>query len=147
MSLKISERSPVDPSAFVGARDFLLTHRTNYTHACRHFAWPKLENLNWAIDFFNVMAAGNNAAALWVIDESGAGAQLTFAELSLRSNRVAQYFRELGVRRGDRILVMLGNEVPLWETLLAACKLGAVVIPAATLLGPEDLQDRLSAAR
>jgi acetyl-CoA synthetase len=78
------------------------------------------------------------------VDETGTEVRLSFAELSERSSRIAQFLRALGVRRGDRILLMLGNEVALWETLLAAFKLGAVVIPAATLLETEDLRDRLN---
>jgi len=128
---------------FLKARDFLLGHRTDYEFAYRHFEWPELNEFNWALDYFDAMAAGNNMPALWVVDESGAEFRIGFAEMSLRSNRLANYLRELGVRRGDRILLMLGNEVAIWDTLLAACKLGAVVIPAATLLAPEDLQDRL----
>jgi acetyl-CoA synthetase len=128
---------------FLKARDFLLSRRTDYEYACRHFQWPALDEFNWALDYFDVMAAGNTKPALWVVDESGAEFRLSFAEMSQRSNRVAQFLRELGVRRGHRILLMLGNEVALWDTLLAVCKLGAVVIPAATLLGPEDLLDRL----
>jgi acetyl-CoA synthetase len=128
---------------FLKARDFLLSHSTDYEFACQHFAWPALDEFNWALDYFDAMAAGNPAPALWVVDESGAELKLTFAEMSHRSNQVAQFLRELGVRRGDRILLMMGNEVALWDTLLAACKLGAVVIPAATLLAPEDLEDRL----
>jgi len=128
---------------FLKARDFLLSHRADYEVACRNFHWPELGEFNWALDYFDVMAARNTKPALWVVDESGAEFRLSFAEMSQRSNRVANYLRGLGVRRGDRILLMLGNEVALWDTLLAACKLGAVVIPAATLLGPEDLQDRL----
>src|ERR1022692_2121262 len=128
---------------FLKARDFLLSHRTDYEFACRHFQWPQLHQFNWALDYFDVMAAGNTKPALWVVDESGAEFRLSFAEMSQRSNRVAQFLRELGVRRGDCMLLMLGNEVALWETLLAASKLGAVVIPAATLLAPEDLEDRM----
>ena len=48
-----------------------------------------------------------------------------------------------GVARGDRIVLMLGNQVELWETMLAAIKLGAVVIPATTLLAESDLRDRI----
>jgi acetyl-CoA synthetase len=128
---------------FIKARDFLLTHRTDYEFAYRNFRWPKLDEFNWALDYFDPMAAGNSKLALWVVDEAGVEVKLSFAEMSERSNRVANFLIESGVRRSDRILLMLGNEVALWETLLAACKLGAIVIPAATLLGPEDLQDRM----
>jgi acetyl-CoA synthetase len=68
---------------------------------------------------------------------------MSFAELRDRSNSLANGFRRSGVRRGDRILVMLGNEVRLWETMLAAFKLGAVLIPSTTLLGAADIADRL----
>jgi acetyl-CoA synthetase len=128
---------------FLKARDFLLSHRTDYEFAYQHFAWPQLREFNWALDYFDAMAAGNTKPALWLVDESGAESRLSFEEMSQRSNRVAQFLRDLGVRRGDRMLLMLGNEVALWDNLLAAAKLGAVVIPAATLLSPEDLQDRL----
>src|ERR1017187_8855798 len=133
-----------NPAAeFLEARDFLLAHRTDYEIAWRDFHWPKVDEFNWALDYFDVMAKGNGRTALWIVEESGPEVQLSFAEVSERSNRVANYLRGAGVGRGDRILIMLGNEVALWETLLAASKLGAVVIPAATLLAPEDLEDRL----
>jgi acetyl-CoA synthetase len=89
------------------------------------------------------MAKGNDNPALWIIEEDGSESKLSFAEMSARSNRVANWLRKQGVKRGERILIMLGNEVPLWETMLAAIKLGAVVIPATTLLTPEDLVDRV----
>ena len=47
---------------------------------------------------------------------------------------MATWLRDRGVRRGDRMIVMLGNQVELWETILAAMKLGAVIIPATPLL-------------
>ena len=74
---------------------------------------------------------------------TGASGQLTFAQMSDRSAQVANWLRAQGVRRGDRLILMLGNQVELWETILAAMKLGAVLIPATTLLGPEDLVDRV----
>jgi len=63
--------------------------------------------------------------------------------MSRRSNQVANFLREQGVHRGDRIVVQLPNHVAMWEIMLAAIKLGAVIIPAATLLTVEDLRDRL----
>jgi len=132
-----------DVAEFLKARDSLLAYRGDYEAACRHFAWPVLDEFNWALDYFDAMAAGNDALALWVVEEDGSEIRLSFAEISARSNQTANFLREAGVRRGDRMLVMLGNQAPLWEALLAAAKLGAVVIPAATLLRAADLRDRL----
>ena len=108
-----------NPAAeFLAARDFLLAHRTDYETARRGFHWPKVDEFNWALDYIDVMAKGNERTALWIVEESGPEVRLSFAEVSERSNRVANYLRGAGVGRGDRILVMLGNEPALWETLL-----------------------------
>ncbi|GIJ71787.1 AMP-binding protein [Virgisporangium ochraceum] len=132
-------------AAFQEAREFLLAHRDDYDTTYRGFRWPELTTFNWAIDWFDVAAAGphGGSPALWIVEEDGSEQKLTFAELSERSNRVATWLRGQGVRRGDRVILMLGNQVELWECLLAAMKLGAVVIPATPLLGPADLRDRL----
>ena len=103
-----------------------------------------LYRFNWAIDYFDKIARDNAQPALWLVDEDGTELKLSFAALSERSNQVANMLRALGVRRGDRILVMLGNVAPLWECMLAAMKLGAVVVPATTLLTTADLHDRFA---
>src|SRR6185295_12829464 len=128
---------------FLRARDFLLAHRLDYPTAVRDFRWPRLETFNWALDYFDALAAGNDAPALRVVREDGGEDTRSFAELARRSAQVANWLRALGVRRGDRILLMLGNEVPLWEVMLAAMKLGAVVVPATMLLTSDDIRDRL----
>lgn len=133
--------------AFLRARDFLIQHREDYDAAYRDFRWPELDEFNWALDFFDVQAQANNTPALWVIEESGSEVKLTYAEIAARSNRVANFLRALGVRRGDRILLMLPNHAALWELMLAAIKLGAVIIPASVLLTTEDLADRLQRGR
>jgi acetyl-CoA synthetase len=132
---------------FIAARDFLLRHREDYTSAYRDFKWPKLDRFNWALDYFDAMARDNAQPALWLVDDDGEEIKLSFASLSERSNQVANALRRLGVRRGDRILVMLGNVVPLWECMLAAMKLGAVIVPATTLLTRNDLADRFARGR
>ena len=134
--------------AFAAARDLLLTHRADDAAACRDFRWPELTRFNWALDWFDgVLAHGPDADRPALIITGDGAARLSFAELSARSNRVANGLRALGVRRGDRILLMLGNVVPLWEVMLAAMKLGAVVIPATTLLTADDLADRFGRGR
>jgi len=129
--------------SFVAARDFLLRHRDDYDAAYRDFRPPELHQFNWALDYFDVMARGNDRIALHAVDDDGASTQVTFAELIERSNRVANFLRSAGVRRGDRVLILLGNVVPLWEITLAAIKLGAVFTPATALLTVDDLQDRV----
>jgi acetyl-CoA synthetase len=135
-------------TTFAEARAFLLDHRSDYAAAMAGFRWPDDTYFNWALDWFDAVLARGELADAPALRITGEGAAtLTFAELSARSNRVANGLRELGVRRGDRVLLMLGNLVPLWEVMLAAMKLGAVVIPATTLLTPADLQDRIARGR
>lgn len=129
--------------AFLAAREFLLQNREDYETAYRDFRWPQLNKFNWALDYFDTYAQGNHKPALWIVDENAPELKLTFAEMSRRSNQVANFLRQHGVRRGDRIIVQLPNIVAIWEIMLAALKLGAVVIPAATLLTVDDLRDRL----
>ncbi|MFC8172525.1 AMP-binding protein [Streptomyces sp. NPDC057250] len=132
---------------FRAARDFLLEHREDYAAAYEGFTWPRPERFNWALEWFDVVAEGNDRTALHIVEEDGSATKVSFAEMSARSNRVANRLRSLGVRAGDRIVVMLGNQVELWETVLAAMKLRAVVIPATPLLGPADLRDRVDRGR
>ena len=133
--------------SFTAARDFLLRHRMDYDTAYRDFRWPGLDRFNWALDYFDRIAAGNERIALWLVHEGAGEERISFAELSRRSNQVANHLRALGVRRGDRILLMLGNVRPLWEVMLAAMKLGAVIVPATTLLTEVDLADRFARGR
>ncbi|MEV5242744.1 AMP-binding protein [Streptomyces cinnamoneus] len=132
---------------FREARDFLLRHRDDYAAAYEGFVWPRPTTFNWALDWFDAIARGNDRTALWIVEEDGSEARITFDALRRRSDRVANWLRRQGVRAGDRIVVMLGNQTELWETALAAMKLRAVVIPATPLLGPADLADRVGRGR
>ena len=128
---------------FLRARNQLLALRENYEAARREFRWPALTHFNWALDYFDGLARDNARPALRVFDDAGLDSSLSFAELSERSNRLANMFREQGIGAGDRVLVMLGNVVPLWETMLALIKLRAVIVPTTTLIRGADLEDRL----
>ncbi|MBR0895714.1 AMP-binding protein [Bradyrhizobium tropiciagri] len=135
-------------TTFQDARAFLLKHRTDYDTAVKGFRWPDPVPFNWALDWFDAELARNadsrDRPALWIVEAaSGNETKLSFAELSRRSNQVANFLRGQGLKRGDHLLLLLGNVVPLWETMLAAMKLGVVVIPATTLLTADELRDRL----
>jgi acetyl-CoA synthetase len=131
-------------AAYRAARDLLLARRDDYQAARAEFRWPELGEFNWALDWFDVIAAEHPARVALRVVTADSDTSLSYAELAARSNQVANWLRGLGMRRGDRVLVMLGNIVPLWEVILATMKLGAVIIPASTLLGPADLADRIT---
>ncbi|MFH8568257.1 AMP-binding protein [Streptomyces sp. NPDC017993] len=140
-------RSPAATEEFRAARDLLLRHREDYDAARTAFRWPRPAHFNWALDWFDVIAEGNDRTALHIVEEDGAETRLSFAQLRHRSDQAANWLSAKGVRAGDRIVVMLGNQAELWETALAAMKLRAVVIPATPLLGPVDLADRIDRGR
>lgn len=140
-------RAPAATEEFRAARDLLLRHREDYDAARAAFRWPRPGRFNWALDWFDVIARGNDRTALHIVEEDGTETRLTFADLRRRSDQVANWLAGNGVRPGDRLVVMLGNQAELWETALAAMKLRAVVIPATPLLGPADLADRVHRGR
>ena len=137
--------------AFRDARDLLLAHREDLDAARREFRWPRLEHFNWATDWFDRLAGEQPAkTALWLVedgpdsDASGlAHTKVSYADMARRSREVAGWLWAQQVRPGDRVLLVLGNVVPLWELILACTRMGAVIIPATTLLTRADLADRV----
>ena len=131
-------------AAYREARDTLVALTGQHDRAVSEFRWPDVgEHFSWAIDWFDAIARGNAATALWIVEEDGSERRLTFDEMATRSDQVAVWLSGLGVAKGDHVLLMLGNQVELWETMLAVFKLGAVVMPTTAALGPADLRDRV----
>jgi acetyl-CoA synthetase len=129
--------------SFIAARDLLLRLRTDYDAAVREFRWPVMDRFNWALDFFDHLPP--DALALWCVGATDE--KLSFGELRVRSNQVANHLRKLGVRRGDRVMLLVPNVRQLWEALLGLMKLGAVISPATTLLTEADVKDRFERGR
>ncbi|QHC60294.1 AMP-binding protein [Rathayibacter sp. VKM Ac-2760] len=129
---------------FRAARDTLLEHRTDAIAAAEAFRWPDVgPHFNWAVDWFDEIAIGNERTALWIVEEDGSETKVSFDEMRWRSDEVAAWLHSVGVEQGDHVLLMLGNRLELWESMLAIMKLGAVILPTTTLLSPADLADRL----
>jgi acetyl-CoA synthetase len=135
--------TPDNAAPFIAARDLLLRLRTDYDTAVREFRWPAVDRFNWALDYFDHLPP--DPLALWcigVVEE-----KLTFGDLQVRSNQVANHLRQLGVRRGDRVMLLLPNARQLWEAMLALMKLGAVFSPSPTLLTDAEIIDRFERGR
>jgi len=134
--------------ALVAARDQLLELRTAYDRALAEFAWPDVgPRFNFAHDWFDPLARGNRTPALVIAEVDGSRASYTFDELAHRSDQVAAALRAAGIGRGDSVVIMLGNQVELWESMLAVIKIGAVIMPTTTALGTEELIDRVARGR
>ncbi|MEJ5927765.1 AMP-binding protein [Corynebacterium sp. H128] len=133
---------------FRAARDTLIKHQQDYTAAREAFEWPRFENFNFALDWFDALATGESKdqEALVIIEIDGSETRRTFAELKERSDQVANWLTDIGVKRGERIMLMLNNQVELWECMLACIKGGFVMNPATAMLGTADLQDRTERA-
>ncbi|WP_441250914.1 AMP-binding protein [Kitasatospora sp. McL0602] len=135
------------------ARDLLLRLRGEPAAASAEFRWPAAERFNWALEWFDVVADGNPRAALEVLGAPGpTGAvpvaeRVSFAELAERSDTLAVELTELGVARGDRVLLLLGTRAALWESLLGCLKIGAVVVPTYQDVTREEAADRISRGR
>ncbi len=138
--------SSAENKKFIAARNFLLENRTDYRKAYQEFKWPRMSSFNWALDYFDDMARSNHRTALWIVSEKGE-VKRSFAQMHERSNQVANFLMANGVKPFDRIMLMLPNIVELWECMLAAIKIPAIIVPTATLLPPDDIRYRLETAK
>jgi acetyl-CoA synthetase len=129
---------------FIALRNQVLNRAVLGPGMAERLKWDTGTHFNWVLDYFDVIATGNESTALRVVDDAGNDQAISFATLAHRSNQVANYLSAQGLRAGDRVLVMLGNVVPLWETMLALMRMGAVIIPTTTLLQRDELQDRVT---
>ncbi len=154
-----TSNSPTSNTAsYRTARDQLVATIADYDTALATFEWPRLSGaFNWATDWFDVIAGrscsgggirySNDRTALWIVEQDGSEQKVSFAQMAQRSDQVATWLRGLGVGKGDRVILMLGNQVELWESMLAVAKLGAVIMPTTGALGPDDVADRIERGR
>ncbi|EAP98256.1 putative acetyl-coenzyme A synthetase [Janibacter sp. HTCC2649] len=127
------------------ARDQILGWRGKHEEAVREFTFPDLgERFNWGIDWFDVIARDNSTNALVVIEEDGSSREITFDAMANRSDRVGRWLVDRGVAQGDPVIIMLDNQVELWDCMLAVMKLGAIIMPTTSAAGAADLEDRVA---
>ncbi|MGQ7312557.1 AMP-binding protein [Microbacterium arabinogalactanolyticum] len=128
-------------------RDFLFAH-DDYDGARAGFAWPQVDSFNFALEWFDVVAGENpDRPAVQIVSADLSVQSWSYGRLSERSDQVANWLRDLGIRRGDHLIVMLNNTIELWEIMLAITKIGAIAIPTSTLLSASDLAYRIDHGR
>lgn len=134
---------------FKKARDQLVLHQTDYAAASESFEWPRFSHFNFALDWFDHLGTAldsKDREALVICEPDGTSIRRTYSQLAHRSSQLANWLTSQGLQRGDRVMLMLNNQVELWECMLACIKAGFVVNPATTMLGTSDLQDRTDRA-
>ena len=129
------------------ARDFVLKNSTDYDALRAGFSWPELDNFNFGVEWFDVIAGEHpDQTAVKIIESDLSENSTSYGELARRSDQVATWLGQLGMQRGDKMIVMLHNSIELWEILLALTKMGGVAIPTSTLLSKADLAWRIDTA-
>ncbi|MDR2192448.1 MAG: AMP-binding protein [Endomicrobium sp.] len=105
------------------------------------------EDFNFGFDIVDetANAAPDKKAMIWS-DESGREKTFTFADIKKESAKAANFFKSLGIKKGDAVMLMLKRRYEYWFTIIALHKIGALVIPATHLLTVKDVQYRCEAA-
>ncbi len=131
-----------DAQKFFDLRKFVQNVK-NYEEAYKGFKWPRITKFNWALDYFDKIAEGNQKTALIYADTDGNEAKISYDKMMRRSNQVANFLSDLGMQKGDRVLIMMETSVEIFEIYMGIMKMGGTIIPASTLLSPADINDRI----
>ncbi|MEZ2389116.1 AMP-binding protein [bacterium RCC_150] len=138
---------PASTGNLRAARDQLIALRNDHERAVAEFSWPDVGRVfNWARDWFDCIAEDNDQDAVVILEEDGTRTARTFGQLRESSDRVAASLTAHGIGAGDAVMLMVGNQLELWESMLAIMKIGAIIMPTTTALGREDLADRIERA-
>jgi acyl-coenzyme A synthetase/AMP-(fatty) acid ligase len=119
----------------------------NYEDTYSSFNWERPAKYNFARDVIDHWASqdAEKLAMLWV-DDDGNEVKRTFREIATASKRLSNVLSDLGVERGDTIILMLGRNIEWWEVFTASLRMGAVISPGTTQLSAKDLSYRINAS-
>jgi acetyl-CoA synthetase/medium-chain acyl-CoA synthetase len=118
----------------------------DYEQTCRDFRWQVPLRYNFAFDVVDRWGGDPDKLAMLWVNERGDETRLTFRDFTVRSNQVGNALRSMGIRQGDRILIMLPRLPEWWEAVLGIMKIGAISMPGTTLLTPKDVAYRMQSA-
>ena len=142
-------------------RQSIVRARTSEDYVCKSFiqaeedengslrslSFPNAERFNFAFDCVDAIAAKYpRKLAMLHLDKHKTERRFTFEDMSRASSRAANYFKALGIRKGDRVMLVLKRHYQFWFAILGLHKLGAVAIPATNQLQEHDFSYRFNAA-
>ena len=115
--------------------------------ALQSISFKNRERFNFAFDVVDALAAAKpDKLAMLHVDRNKTARRFTFGDISRASSRAANYFRSLGIKKGDRVMLVLKRNYQFWISIIALHKLGAIVIPATDQLLEKDFVYRFNAA-
>ncbi len=115
--------------------------------ALQSISFTNLDTFNFAFDVVDALADTKpEALAMLHLDEHKQERRFTFLDMKKQSNRAANYFRSLGIKKGDKVLVVLRRQYHFWLSMLALAKIGAIAIPATDQLLAHDYEYRFNKA-
>jgi len=122
-------------------------NRPSYEELCANFRIDVPEYYNFGFDVVDAWAKKdrNKLAMIWV-DQKGNEKKYTFFDMMRLSNQAVNICLKYGIKKGDRVMLMLPRVPEWWIFVIALIKLGAVYCPATTMLTPKDLKYRIQAA-
>jgi acyl-coenzyme A synthetase/AMP-(fatty) acid ligase len=118
----------------------------DYAQTCRDFRWEVPEHYNFAFDVVDRWGEDAEKLAMLWVNDGGEEQRLSFRDFAVRSNQVGNALRTMGIRQGDRILIMSPRLPAWWEAVLGIMKIGAISMPGTTLLTPKDVAYRIQSA-
>ena len=126
--------------------DFILPTETDGKLTAIDF--KNEEKFNFAFDVVDALARRKpDKLAMVHLSENGTESRFTFKDMKKESARAANYFKSLGIKRGDRVMLVLKRHYQFWFSILGLHKLGAVVIPATNQLQEKDFSYRFNAGK
>ncbi|MBE6599649.1 MAG: cupin domain-containing protein [Ruminococcaceae bacterium] len=141
-SIKPAAVAPIAPVA----EKFIET-KTDENGIFNGIGFKNIDNFNFAYDVVDEIAKKKpEKLALLHISSDKKERRFTFDDISRESNRTANYFRSLGIGKGDRVLLVLKRHYQFWFSMMALNKLGAIAIPATNQLVEHDFEYRFNAA-
>lgn len=142
-------------------RQSIVQARSSEDYVCKRFfdaredergvlqslTFPHADQFNFAFDCVDAIAAKYpDKLAMLHLDHNRAERRFTFEDMSRASGRAANYFKALGIKRGDRVMLVLKRHYQFWFAILGLHKLGAVAVPATNQLQEHDFTYRFNAA-